>query len=162
MLNASMLELLFLIVLANGVPVLARKLFATHLSMPVDANKLFIDGRPLFGDSKTWRGVIASTAVVTLVAMLLGFDAMTGAIIALSAMTGDLLSSFVKRRLGLPPSSMAPLIDQIPESLFPALLMMHELALSIADVIVIVVAFIILEVVLSKILYQMGVRKRPY
>lgn len=132
------------------------------MSEPVDANILFIDGKPLLGRSKTWRGIFVSVAIVTPAALLFGFEVLEGILIALSAMLGDILSSFIKRRLGMASSSMAPLIDQVPESLFPSLLMMHKLALSNTDVIVIVAAFIILELLLSIVLYRMGIRKRPY
>ena len=43
-----------------------------------------------------------------------------GALVAASAMAGDCLSSFIKRRFGLEPSRMTLGLDQVPESLFPA------------------------------------------
>ena len=43
-----------------------------------------------------------------------------GALVAASAMAGDCLSSFIKRRFGLEPSEMTLGLDQVPESLFPA------------------------------------------
>jgi hypothetical protein len=44
-----------------------------------------------------------------------------GVVVGSMAMLGDLFSSFVKRRLNLPPSSRATFLDQVPESLFPLL-----------------------------------------
>jgi hypothetical protein len=46
---------------------------------------------------------------------LLGFEWASGVWIASVAMAGDLFSSFLKRRLNLPPSSRATSVDQIPD-----------------------------------------------
>ncbi|MBE9560221.1 MAG: CDP-archaeol synthase, partial [Proteobacteria bacterium] len=75
---------------------------------------------------------------------------------------GDLGSSFIKRRLSMQPSSMAPLLDQVPESFFPAFMMMHTFNLNISSVILLVLIFIIIELALSHILYKYGIRKNPY
>ena len=77
-------------------------------------------------------------------------------------MGGDLLSSFIKRRLGLETSARATGLDQIPESLIPALLCARDLGLDWLDVATATVAFVIGELILSKILYRLHIRKRPY
>ena len=77
-------------------------------------------------------------------------------------MVGDLSSSFLKRRLRLPPSSRATGLDQVPESLFPLLLCRSMLTLTIADIAVGALLFFIGEVVLSRLLYKLHVRNRPY
>jgi hypothetical protein len=42
--------------LANGTPVVAKRIFGDHFASPLDGNRWFIDdGRPLFGESKTIR-----------------------------------------------------------------------------------------------------------
>jgi CDP-diglyceride synthetase len=43
----------------------------------------------------------------------------TGWIVGGLAMLGDSLSSFIKRRLAMPPSAMAIGIDQAPDSVLP-------------------------------------------
>ncbi len=85
-----------------------------------------------------------------------------GALFAAASMAGDLLSSFIKRRLGMPPSSMALGLDQLPESLLPLLLCWQALNLDIPTAIVILVLFIVGELVLSKLLFRLHVRDRPY
>jgi CDP-2,3-bis-(O-geranylgeranyl)-sn-glycerol synthase len=77
-------------------------------------------------------------------------------------MAGDLLSSFVKRRLHLPPSSRASGLDQVPEALFPLLACRNLLSLAAADIAVCVVMFFVGEVVLSRLLYALNLRERPY
>jgi CDP-archaeol synthase len=78
------------------------------------------------------------------------------------AMAGDLLVSFVKRRLGLAPSSQAVGLDQIPESLVPLLATRLLLPLTVLDVAVATTLFFVGELVLSRLLYKWHVRDRPY
>ena len=77
-------------------------------------------------------------------------------------MSGDLFSSFLKRRLRLTPSSRAIGIDQVPESLFPLLACRRALSLTVSDIAVIVVTFFISEILISRVLYKFGLRDRPY
>jgi hypothetical protein len=57
------------------------------------------------------------------------------------AMIGDLFSSFLKRRLRMPPGSVAIGLDQIPEALLPALVAKCALPLTLFDVFAIVLGF---------------------
>jgi CDP-2,3-bis-(O-geranylgeranyl)-sn-glycerol synthase len=77
-------------------------------------------------------------------------------------MAGDLFSSFVKRRLNVPPSARARGLDQVPESLFPMLACSDALSLAIADIALGVGLFFIGEIILSRLLYQIHVRDEPY
>ena len=51
------LQLLILLMLANGTPVIAEKMLGGDYSYPLDGNLTFADGQPVFGRSKTIRGV---------------------------------------------------------------------------------------------------------
>jgi CDP-2,3-bis-(O-geranylgeranyl)-sn-glycerol synthase len=57
------LQALILLTCANGTPVIVKKIAGRHLAVPLDAGLQFFDGRPLFGKSKTLRGVVASIAI---------------------------------------------------------------------------------------------------
>lgn len=155
-------KLLVLLATANGTPVLVRWLLKHRVDAPLDFGWRMPDGRPLLGPSKTIRGLISAIAATTLVAPLLSLPVAMGGIIGAAAMLGDLISSFIKRRLGLPPSSMALGLDQIPESLLPLVVSWQYLALSPADGIVILAAFLAGELALSRVLYRLHVRDRPY
>jgi CDP-2,3-bis-(O-geranylgeranyl)-sn-glycerol synthase len=143
---------------ANGAPVIAAKLFGHGFAYPLDGGVEFVDGKPLFGKSKTIRGILLSLVLTAALAPLLGPDWKIGGV----AMAGDLLSSFVKRRLNLPPSSRATGLDQIPESLLPALACRGALSLSVLDIAICVGVFFVGEVVLSQLLYKAHIRDRPY
>ena len=127
------LQLLLLMMLANGAPIVAKKIFGPRFSFPLDAGIIFFDGRPLFGPSKTIRGILISVLITTASAPLIGLDLTIGAIVAGAAMAGDLFSSFVKRRLNVRPSARARGLDQVPKSLFPMLACSDALSLAIAD-----------------------------
>lgn len=77
-------------------------------------------------------------------------------------MIGDLMSSFVKRRLKMETSAMALGLDQIPESLLPALLATMFFSLNLVDIIVIVAMFLCIELLMSMLLFALGIRDRPY
>jgi CDP-2,3-bis-(O-geranylgeranyl)-sn-glycerol synthase len=156
------LQLLILLMLANGTPVIAKKMLGLNYSYPLDGNLTFADGRPVFGRSKTIRGVVLAVLVTTASAPFLDLGWRIGLLVGSFAMAGDLFSSFCKRRLGLPSSSRASGLDQIPESLLPLLACRDLLALTAADVVVCVVIFVIGEVVLSRLLYAFRLRDRPY
>ena len=156
------LQLLCLLITANGAPVLAQWLLREWGAAPIDGGRILRDGYPLLGTSKTWRGLAAALLATPLAALLVGVDALTGILIAFTAMIGDLASSFVKRRRALKPSSQALGLDQIPESLLPALAAAPLLHLSFWEITSTVALFFLLELGLSRALYRMGIRQRPY
>lgn len=155
-------RLLVLLILANGAPVIAKRIFGDRFARALDAGATLSDGQPVFGSSKTIRGIISSLAVTTAGALLLGLRPEVGTLIAAAAMAGDLLSSFTKRRLGLPPSSRALGLDQIPESLLPLLVCSLTVPLSAADIFLGTALFLVGELLLSRILFELHVRDRPY
>jgi len=156
------LQLLILLILANGAPIVATKVFGARFARPLDGGMVFFDGRPLFGRSKTIRGILVSILVTTIGAPLIGIGPATGLIVAGTAMAGDLFSSFVKRRLNFPPSSQAVGIDQVPESLLPMLACRDALALTAADIALGVGIFFVGELIVSRLLYRVHLRDRPY
>ena len=156
------LQLLVLSTLANGTPVVAKKIFGPRFARPLDGGVIFFDGRPLFGPSKTIRGVVLSILITTAGAPLIGLDLTIGAIAASAAMAGDLFSSFVKRRLNFPPSSQALGLDQVPESLFPLLACHNALSLTALDIALAVGIFFAGEIFLSRLLYKVHLRDEPY
>ena len=155
-------KILVLLVIANGAPIIANRLLGKRLNRPIDGGLVLKDGRALFGPSKTVRGIAVSLLATMIAATLMGFSLAIGALIGSCAMLGDLLSSFVKRRLDVEPSGRALGLDQIPESFIPALVLLPLMELTAGDLIIVVSSFFILELLLSRILHRIGVRERPY
>jgi CDP-2,3-bis-(O-geranylgeranyl)-sn-glycerol synthase len=155
-------QLLILVVVANGVPVFAKKALGEQLAHPLDGGLILTDGQPLFGPSKTVRGVLFSFLVTPLAALLTGFPWTVGAVVAAGAIAGDLFSSFVKRRLGRSPSSMAFGLDYIPESLFPLAACRLLLPVTVLDIIAGMAIFFAGGLILSPILFRLRLRDTPY
>jgi hypothetical protein len=68
----ALAQVLILLSLANGSPVIAKRIFGDNCAAPVDGNTRFLDGRPLVRPSKTVRGIVISLLVTALGAMVLG------------------------------------------------------------------------------------------
>ena len=158
----GILQSLVLLTLANTAPLLAKKVLGARLARPLDGGMMFIDGRPLLGPSKTIRGVVVSILATVAGAAIVGVEVEVGATMAGAAMAGDLLSSFVKRRLNMPPSSQALGLDQVPESLLPLLVGREALSLSGVDIIFAVAIFFVGELFLARLFYKIRLRDQPY
>jgi len=156
------LRLLLLIGAANVAPIVAKRLLGNRWNAPLDFGLRFFDGERLLGPAKTIRGLVAAVALATLGAAALGIPLAAGALIGAAAMIGDSLSSFVKRRLGVPPSGRATGIDQIPEALLPLLVVQGLLQLSPTLIVGATLAFFLLEIPLARWSYRRGLRDRPY
>lgn len=156
------LQLLALLGLANGTPVIVNRLIGGRWSYPLDGGARFFDGQPLFGASKTARGVLVAVLATAAGGPLVGLTWKIGIVAGTAAMAGDLFSSFLKRRMRLHAGDRATGLDQIPESLFPLLACGLMLPLTALDIAVGVVAFVVGEVLLSLLFYRLRLRERPY
>lgn len=159
MLSVKILLLLFS---ANGAPIILHKLLDGRWNCPLDGGLVLPDGQPLLGPSKTWRGVVGALLVGAFAGWALGLGMDLGLGVAGFSMLGDLLSSFLKRRLGIPPSGMATGLDQVPEALLPSLWLTSLGILGYDEMLSLVAAFWVLGLALSKPLYWLHIRKQPY
>lgn len=156
------LQLLLFLFVANGMPIVTGWLLGRHYSHPIDGGCTLRDDYPLFGKNKTVRGLVSALFVTTLLATIFGFTWQLGLLLALFAMLGDLLSSFIKRRRGMPSGSRALGLDQIPESLLPLLVCQQLVDLTWPNVALLVLLFLLADLLLSRWLYRLHIRRRPY
>ena len=155
-------EVLVLLTAANGGPVLATRLLGRRWAWPLDAGLRAWDGRPLLGTSKTVRGIVVALLATALAAVVMGLGWRLGVLFGAASMAGDLFSSFIKRRLGIQSSGQAVGLDQIPEALFPLLACYRPLGLDPASVSLLVVLFVMAQIIMSPVMYVLGIRRRPY
>ncbi|MDP3901727.1 MAG: CDP-archaeol synthase [bacterium] len=105
---------------ANMAPVFVKKV--QFLNSPIDFNLTF-GGKRIFGDNKTWRGLIVGI-MLAIVAVILqnviyppAFPTpnaiVWGFLLGGGALIGDLIKSFFKRRLNIAPGHILPVADQI-------------------------------------------------
>ncbi len=155
-------KVLLLLNIANGTPILSRNLFKTRYAWSIDFGVVFFDQYPLFGHSKTWRGLFSAVFMTGILAVLLGMAIQTGVFFGIWVMLGDLSASFMKRRLGYIESSRSRMLDTLPESVLPILVLHEQLGLTLFTGILSIMLFVILEILLSPLLYRLHIRKRPY
>ena len=158
----ELLRFVALLGLNNLAPILAQRYIPHLFSAPVDAGWIAPDNAPLFGTSKTWRGIVCALAAGLLCAPALYFSPAIGLAAALFSMMGDLISSAIKRRMGVAPSVRALGLDQIPEALLPTLALSAPLAFDVGDIALIVAIFAVAELLVSRILYRWNIRRQPY
>ena len=123
-------KLLVLLWLVNFVPPFLALIFESKWNWPVDRGYRCPDGRLLFGSHKTIRGALGGIISGGVICLALGFPLWFGLAAGFLSMLGDLFSSFVKRRFSFSSGDAVPGLDQIPEGLFPFLLIAPYYSLS--------------------------------
>ncbi len=154
--------ILLLLGCANTMPIAARKIFRHRWEHPVDLGLPWFDGLPVFGPHKTWRGLAASLAGTSLFSLFTPAGPFNGFLIASLSMAGDLIASFIKRRLKLRSGARAMGLDQCVEAMLPLVLLRKQLFLSWQEILIITVLFAAVELVISPLLYRLGLRRNPY
>lgn len=156
------LNVLLIISAANAAPVMLHLTLRRGHGWPVDGGRQWRDGRPVFGASKSVRGVVAAVVAAAVVAWALGLPLLVGAAAGALSMVGDLLSSFTKRRLGLEPSSRFVGLDQAPEAFLPLLVLIPLAGVGVWSALTAAVLFVLLGPPLSWMLYHAGIRQEPH
>ena len=151
---------------ANAAPVLFG---GGH---PVDFGRKFIDGKPIFGQNKTIRGFIAGLFIGTLVgwaqetlAPNIGLEkgsVLLGLCLSLGALFGDLVGSFVKRRLDLKPGASFPVSDQIDFVLLALLFSLPVKPPTFLYAVLIIALTLPIHLLANVIAYLIRVKKRPW
>jgi hypothetical protein len=158
----TFIKLLVMLLATNGAPVLAARIFQSRDARPLDLGRQLQDRRPVFGSSKTWRGVAAALTASCLLSILFDYGIWFGFVFGVLVMTGDLISSFIKRRTGLKPSDQYMGLDQLPESFIPSVYAVWHLGVGWWWAVLLALAFMLLELLISRPLFWLNIRKRPY
>jgi CDP-2,3-bis-(O-geranylgeranyl)-sn-glycerol synthase len=150
--------------------------------LPLDMGRKFFDGKPVFGSHKTFRGFFAGLIAGVLVsaaqtfvlqfevasdfARLLPFqfNVFVGFLISCGALIGDLVHSFVKRRIGLVEGAPLPLADQLDFVVGAILfaLLFSGSPLPLLTVLIVFVITLPLHLLTNLLAYLLGVKKTPY
>jgi hypothetical protein len=158
----TFIKLLVMLLATNGAPVLAARIFQSRGAQPLDLGRKMQDGRPLFGPSKTRRGLAAALVMSCVLSLLFGYSIWFGFVFGSLVMAGDLISSFIKRRMGLKASDQCLGLDQLPESFIPSAYAVWHLGVDWWWAVLVALAFMLLEILISRPLYWLNIRNRPY
>ena len=149
------------------------------LAVPIDSGKT-LNGREIFGKNKTWRGFLVGAITGILVAgiqALLFFNSdffknntlidyeqvnfvLVGALMGLGALLGDLIESFIKRRLNKPSGRPWFPWDQIDWIIGAMVLSSVVYRPSAKVVVVTLVLFTIVHLCSDRVVCWMGIKKR--
>lgn len=150
---------------ANGAPVIVAKLVPRK--HPIDFGLNFIDGRRLFGDSKSIEGFIFGFGAGLAAGYLLSLKGMLsveeGVALSFGTMLGDLVGSFIKRRLGLEAGAPAPLLDQL--SFLITALALYGLLFGFPESHIIFILLLItppLHLATNVIAYKLKLKNKPW
>ncbi len=152
---------------------------------PIDLGRKFVDGRRILGDGKTFRGFMGGISGGLLTGIVqYGIEKLSGfvyyssfglpeilgffIIFSTGALAGDILGSFVKRRLAIERGGPFPVVDQL-DFVFGAFLMSYMIMpgvfLSLFQRDVILTAIIItpvLHILVNFLAYKIGKKDVPW
>ena len=145
------------------------------LAAPVDFGKSF-RGNRIFGDHKTWKGLVfgtlAAVIVVYLEKMFLGQMGLVdyqvvsvvgfGLALGLGSLIGDLVKSFFKRQLGVAPGKAWIPFDQIDWILGALVALSFFIGLTVSFVVVSLILFGILHIIANQIGYYLKINKEKF
>lgn len=166
---------------ANIAPVLAANLkIFKSFNTPLDGGKKW-HGKRIFGDHKTFRGLIAGyLGALIIVALqkylaangswpesLTWFDygayntfALAGAF-GVGAIIGDAIKSFFKRRAGVAPGESWFPLDQIDYIVGGLLITAPWLGITIRQVALVLIIYFLLHLINSYLGYLLGLKDKP-
>ncbi len=136
------LELVLFLVWVNFLPFGAYLAMGGRWDYPVDARRVWRDGRRVLGAHKTWRGCVVSVLGGAAIAPLLGLSVEQATLAATLAMTGDLATSFLKRRLSRPSGEPRLGLDQLLEGGLPMAVLSPALGLAAWEVAAVLALFV--------------------
>jgi len=169
--------------IANASPPLANTFNVLNgLKKPIDGGKT-INGFPILGDHKTWRGLICEIVICFLLVQLIfwinnyynlpflsiigvnGSAVSTiqlGLLLAIGIVFGDLLFAFIKRRLRLKPGAAFVPFDQTNYVIGAFIFTQPMLGLSFDFWIVLLVLTFFMHILFNRIGYNLGLHKAKW
>lgn len=157
---------------ANAAPVIVNRIpLLRRYKIPIDFGRHY-RGKRIFGDNKTWRGLIFGTIMGGVTSLLVSYffvpnsaDAWyifwVGASLGFGALAGDAIESFFKRQRNVPPGKSWFPFDQI-DYIIGGLVFVYPLTLiPLILMIGILVLYFGLHLVVSYIGFLTGFKKHP-
>jgi CDP-2,3-bis-(O-geranylgeranyl)-sn-glycerol synthase len=143
--------------------------------IPVDGGRTW-SGRRILGDSKTVEGTFAGLVFGIFIGFLqvglqpkmpaeLNLPVLTMPVVILlctGTMFGDIVGSFIKRRLGINPGDPALLLDQLGFLIFAFIFASAATAIDINIVILLIILTPILHVLTNIFVYLLRLKEHPW
>lgn len=158
--------------LANMAPILINKIpIINRWDTPLDFGKNW-QGKVIFGNNKTWRGLLFGTLVGAFAGLLiyphlflqgqtLYWSALLGGLLGFGALAGDSIESFFKRRVGKLPGEVWFPFDQTDYIIGGLLMSLFVVHLPLASYLITLVSYFILHLLSSYIGYMLKLKDKP-
>lgn len=128
----------------------------------IDFGRLFIDGKPIFGRGKTFKGFFLGLIMGVITGSILGISLSTSFLVGFGALLGDLMSAFIKRRLSIKTGDPAPILDQFDFVLGATLLSQAWKYLDPRSILIIMALTPAIHLVSNSLAFLIGVKKVPW
>lgn len=170
--------------IANGFAVFAAFGKSRH---PIDGGRKWRDGESIFGPGKTWEGffigflsgiivgylqVITAPILFSIIIQYLFLPLELYPIVlisiplvlmvALGALIGDLIGSFIKRRLKIPRGRPAPILDQLDFLISAILFSMIIIPLPVVHIVFLLIVTPLFHLLANVIGYLLGLKQVPW
>ena len=158
---------------ANMAPIICKKI--KFLNIPVDFNEK-LEGRPILGRNKTYRGLLAGVLFALVIAFIQFFLSrfnffssisildysrwyLIGFLLGLGALVGDMAESFIKRRINIRPGKSFIPFDQTDYAIGALLFISVVKRLELNFMLITVVLSFILHILVNQIAFYLKIRK---
>jgi len=159
---------------ANAMPVVLGG------GMPIDLGRKWFDGKPILGSHKTIRGFAVGVTAGALVglaqefvlqavapsdfALPFHYSVLVGFVVSLGALLGDLVHSFVKRRINIVEGAPLPIADQLDFVVGAVLLsfLAPPPHLNVLTAVIIFAITLPTHLLTNAIAYVIGVKRTPW
>ncbi len=167
--------------IANSMPVLFGG------GRPIDNGRIFRDGRRILGDGKTVRGFISGVILGTMTGVgqsiaapylkpllenyviitpsmeyVLYMSTPVAFLLSLGALTGDMIGSFLKRRVHIKSGNPSPVLDQLGFILVGLILASPLLQPDAVYVTILIVTTFGIHWISNVVGYLLGLKKHPW
>jgi len=141
---------------------------------PIDGNKNWRDGRPIFGKGKTWKGTGMGILIGTFTGLILNyfFPVFTSVVsseyvayaflLSTGGLVGDIAGSFLKRRMNMARGESAQILDQLD---FVVGGVVFSIAISKPDwtgLILLVMITPFMHLAFNRLAYMLGIKNVPW
>ncbi len=141
---------------------------------PLDLNKKFFDGKPFFGKGKTFKGtffgILAGIIATLLLNQVMIFYSISfpanylyfGVLASIGAILGDIVGSFIKRRLGIESGKESPILDQLDFVIGGMILAFPIYVPELIEIIILIIATLIFHRLANFVAFKLKLKKVPY
>ena len=161
---------------ANMAPVIVKRV--NIFNFPLDFDKK-INNKPIFGKNKTFRGLVFGVLFAIIISfsqflfynngLFVGISIvdysnwlLIGILLGFGAIFGDLIESFVKRRLDYGPGKSFIPFDQIDFVLGALIFISFIVDLTLNKIIIIIVLSFVLHIIVNHIAFYTGMRNEKW